>query len=418
MTQRKSFLIKVCAVVSSVAFFVLLLEAILALAQINTKSNVRFVPGRGSTYLPHSYYRHTKEGFSEGYFNSHGFRDHERSYTKPKDTFRIIILGDSYVEGLQVALEDAFPALLEKKLNENSGSLKFEVLNLGQAGFGTADEYMRYLNFGIKYQPDLVILAFLTGNDIRNNSKVLNNEGFAFYFRFDESGHLALDRSVMNDYQSSLTPLSKIFKFIKRNSYLASLISERLYLLNWQLRKDRIRKMLEQTDNQNKPATAERRVQKHLDVLSDLNIYLPKMTNRWKEAFAITKAALLKFRKSVEENGNRFVLVTLSNAEQVHPSVQKRLVREYGSLFDFEQPDRIIENFAKRENIAYLKLMPAFREYHLRTGKYLHGFRGDDAGHWNENGHKLAAEQIFAFLKENHLVAAGEPGATERELTL
>ena len=149
----------------SIVITIIALEAWLAVTQINAKSYDRSVPGKGSTYMPGAYYRHTKEGFSEGYINSHGFRDYERSYEKPKDTFRILVLGDSYVEALQVALQDSFTAILEKTLNENSTSTKFEVLNLGQSGFGTADEYMRYLNFGVQYSPDLVLLAFLTGND-------------------------------------------------------------------------------------------------------------------------------------------------------------------------------------------------------------------------------------------------------------
>ena len=139
MTQSRTAILKIFASFSGVIVFLFLMEAVLAIAHINTKSNVRFIPGMGSTYIPHAYYRHTKEGFSEGYFNAHGFRDYERSYTKPKGTFRILVLGDSYVEALQVALENSFPALLEKKLNENSTSTKFEVLNLGQSGFGTAD---------------------------------------------------------------------------------------------------------------------------------------------------------------------------------------------------------------------------------------------------------------------------------------
>src|SRR5919108_559664 len=157
-----------CAVFFSFVLFLLVLEAVLSITHINTKSNVRFIPGLGTTYVPHAYYRFTKEGFSEGYFNSHGFRDYERTDNKPSNVFRIIVLGDSYVEALQVELEKTFPALLEKKLNENSTSAKFEVINLGQSGFGTADEYMRYVNFGAKYDPDLVILAFLTGNDFRD----------------------------------------------------------------------------------------------------------------------------------------------------------------------------------------------------------------------------------------------------------
>src|SRR6266851_1141148 len=45
--------------------------------------------------------------------NSHGFRDKERTYEKGKDVFRIVVLGDSFSEALQVPLEKTFPYILE-----------------------------------------------------------------------------------------------------------------------------------------------------------------------------------------------------------------------------------------------------------------------------------------------------------------
>jgi lysophospholipase L1-like esterase len=373
----------------------LALEFWLVVARINTKNNLRYIPHKGSTYIAHAYYRHTKEGFSEGYFNSHGFRDYERTYEKPANTFRILVLGDSYAEALQVALENAFPALLEKKLNENSRRVKFEVLNLGQSGFGTADAYMRYLNFGIKYSPDIVLLAFLTGNDIRDNSKILNGE-VAFYFVFDRNGDLVLDDSLFDNYEKTRTLPKKAFQSLKQHSYLVSLISERIYLLSYQWRRDHIEKVLA-VNRQDKS-------QPGMPEFSDFNIYLPDMSDHWKQAFAITKALLSKFRETVEANGSQFLLVTLSNAEQVHPELQQKLKEKYNEAFNFEQPDRIIGEVAKREQMNHLELMPAFREHHLRTGMYLHGFGQSIGGHWNENGHRLAAEKIFDYLKEKELL--------------
>ena len=140
MTRFKSVALKFGILLSSLIFVAIAFETWLAFARINTKSNILFIPDKGAIFVPNSYYRHNQEGFSEGYFNSHGFRDYERSYQKDPNTFRVLILGDSYVQAIQVALSDSFPALLEQRLNENSTSMKFEVLALGMNGSGTAEE--------------------------------------------------------------------------------------------------------------------------------------------------------------------------------------------------------------------------------------------------------------------------------------
>jgi lysophospholipase L1-like esterase len=360
---------------------------------------VRHIPGKGTTYIPNAYYRYTKEGFSEGYINSHGFRDYERAYEKPANKFRILVLGDSYVEGFQVALHDTFPAVLEKKLNDASTNTRCEVLNLGQSGFGTADEYMRYLNFGVKYSPDVVLVAFLTGNDFQDNSKFLDGGNLRFYFAFDKSGNLELDRSLVDEYEKNLTLAKRAFHYVKENSYLASLVSDRAFLLRLQLRDY----YYGRSARRGQPKGAESAIPE----FSPLNIYLANASDRWKDAFAVTKDLLRKFRHSVEANGSKFVLVTLSNAEQVHAELQRQLENEHQVSFDFDRPDRVIGEFAGQENINHLALMPLFRKYHLQTGTYLHGFAGSKGGHWNENGHRLAAEKIFEYLEEKAFVPLG-----------
>ncbi len=386
-------------VVGAIVIFSVSMEIALGVLGINTKSTIRFIDGKGPTRVPHAYYRHSKEGFSEGYFNAHGFRDYERTYGKPKGTFRILVFGDSYTEGLQVPLEKTFPALLEKKLNENSDSRKFEVLNFGQSGFGTADSYMRYLNFGVQYDPDLVLLAFYTGNDFRNNSRILNGESLAFYFSFDENENLVVDSSLIDEYQKGLNIPKRIFQAIKQKSYLASLLSERIFLLRQQSKANYIRERL-QSDKEAGEGV--------LDEFSDLNIYLTKLAPLWKQAFGITEGGIQKFKNSVEQHGAKFVLVTLSNPEQIHFEIQQEVIKQHSVSFDFEQPDKFLEKFAIRNGVMFLKLLPVLKGYHIKTGRYLHGFDsskyGLGRGHWNEIGHQIAAETIFEFLHEQHLI--------------
>ena len=398
MARLKTFATHLAVSVLAVALLLVSLEVGLAFLQINTKSNVRFLLDKGTTHIPGAYYIHAKEGFTEGYFNSHGFRDRERSYQKPANTYRILVLGDSQVEAMQVALANSFPALLEKALNQHSPSIRFEVLSLGQSGFGTADDYMRYLNFGVEYSPDLVLLAVTTQNDIQDNSKFLSWESLRFYFIFDKDGNLVLDRSLFDAYEKNMTLPKRLFQSLKSHSYLASLISERLFLLRENFHKAWFKSSF--------PDIVPEKVgeNRKLDEFLEWNIYLPKLSPHWQEAFEITKGLILKFRASVEERGTKFVLVTLSNAEQIHPQRAEQLNKQYGLAFDYEQPDRVLEAFARQESITLLQLTPPFRNYHLKTGIYLHGFDSSIAGHWNENGHRLAAEEIFKFLTEKRLV--------------
>lgn len=398
MGRFKTFAINLGLVVLTLVIILGALEAALAITKFNTPSTVRVIPGKGTTYIPHAYYRHTKEGFSEGYFNSHGFRDYERIYEKPPGVFRILVLGDSYIEAIQVQLDDSFPALLEKTLNAHASSPRYEVLALGQSGFGTAEEYVRYLNFGVAYDPDLVVLAFLTGNDFRNNSKLLNHESVGFYYAFDHHHNLVLDRSLVDAYENNLSFPKRLFDELKTKSHLLSLISERVYLFRRQLLETR----MAEVHRDEEIAGDDKR--KGLDLFSDLNIYRTDLPPPWKETVEITKEIILNFKRSVEEHGSRFLLLGLSNAEQVHPEVGRELKNQYNIELDYEQPDRILENLAREHGVTFLKLMPAFREHHVKTGQHLHGFGSSHGGHWNQAGHRLAAELTFQFLKEQHIV--------------
>ncbi len=90
--------------------------------------------------------------------NSQGFRGkREYSLEKPPNTNRIVVLGDSVTLGHGVEDEETFSAVLEKRLSQIKPT---EVINMGVSGFGTAEELIQLRNVGLKYNPDLAILAY------------------------------------------------------------------------------------------------------------------------------------------------------------------------------------------------------------------------------------------------------------------
>ena len=57
----------------------------------------------------------------------------------------------------------------------------------------------------------------------------------------------------------------------------------------------------------------------------------------------------------------------------------------------------IMKKFCRTEYIPCLDLLPGFRSAD-RSGMQLH-FKSN--GHWNEDGHRLAANEVYAFLVTN-----------------
>src|SRR5262249_55373264 len=101
-----------------------------------------------------------------------GRRDLERPVAKSPGTYRVLLLGDSFVEAMQVPIEQTFARRLEAALTRPGGP-RVEVISMGVSGYGTTSQYLWYREHGRAYQPDLVLLSFYPGNDVRNNSPTL-----------------------------------------------------------------------------------------------------------------------------------------------------------------------------------------------------------------------------------------------------
>ena len=94
--------------------------------------------------------------------NPSGFRDLPRQFSKPANTKRIALLGDSLIEEVQVPFEKTAGSLLEQKLNASqhtpNQSEKWEVLNFGISGYGIGQCLLAYEEYAQKFSPDYVAI--------------------------------------------------------------------------------------------------------------------------------------------------------------------------------------------------------------------------------------------------------------------
>src|SRR6185436_12017198 len=109
------------------------------------------------SYLPQS-------GFTVS-FNAAGMRDIEHSIQKPIGVVRVLVLGDSFIEALQVPFEESFSSLLQQDLGSQMAG-RVEVINASVSGWGTDDELKYLTSYGRQWQPDLILVAMTLYNDI------------------------------------------------------------------------------------------------------------------------------------------------------------------------------------------------------------------------------------------------------------
>ncbi|HXK26219.1 MAG TPA: SGNH/GDSL hydrolase family protein [Myxococcota bacterium] len=88
--------------------------------------------------------------------NSDGFRDDEYPLEKGA-RWRIIFLGDSLTFGWGVEKDQTFEALLERALQAKRPT---EIINFGAGNYNTEQEVNLFLEKGLRYRPDQVVLFY------------------------------------------------------------------------------------------------------------------------------------------------------------------------------------------------------------------------------------------------------------------
>ena len=325
----------------------------------------------GLTLRPHAEGWYTEEGRAYVQVNSAGMRDIERSRAKPPGTLRIAVIGDSYTEAIQVAREDAFPARLETHLNGCASNV--EVLNFGVSGFGTAQQLLTLRQKVWHYAPDIVLLAFFPSNDVVNNSRELEPDKLRPFFVV-ENGRLALDDSFRS--QRAYRVLSSApYRFLRQHS--------RVLGLALKARKG----WMGMTAKQGGP-----------ELGLDWAVFQPPPSPAWTRAWEVTEHLLAAMHEEVTGHGATLAMTSITEAAAVHPSQAERAryAAQLGAP-DFLYAERRLAAFAGKRGIAFLPLTDGMNA--RSGGEYLHGFGASAGnGHWNEHGHRTAAQLMGEFL--------------------
>jgi hypothetical protein len=326
--------------------------------------------------------------------------DREYVAVKPKNTFRVAVLGDSFAEALQVPATETFWSVLGTELNRcpSLSGQRVEVLNFGVSSYGTAQELIMLRDRVWAFSPDVVLLAFAPVNDVRNNLRALEQDELRPYFVL-QNGTLVPDMSFRNSprFRQKQT-------LVNRTIYRLINYSRLLQLVNG-IRDDIVTRRAAQNQigipgSNQVGQPVQEKTANTTEIGVDDKAYTEPTTPAWKEAWQVTEALLSQMNREVKEHHAGFLVVVLTSGPQVTPDLQARnafMARLKTS--DLFYPDWRIQTVADREHFDVFSLGPIFAKYAAEHQIALHGFGAFlNLGHWNRDGHRLAGETISERL--------------------
>jgi hypothetical protein len=373
--------LKHCGIILASALFALIMcEVTLRALDISYPVFDDYDESRGVRLRPRKQGWYRAEGEAYLQINSLGYRDREHDRVKPANTVRIAVLGDSFVEARQVALENTFWHRLGGELEtcHAFGDRSIEMLSFGIGGYNTSQEYLTLQEHVLDFSPDIVLLVLFAGNDIEGNWRSPEESGG---WRIPAPTHKLMDGQLVIDSTFDRSPLRRMLYESVHASRMVELINEarrRIRIIRWRSSRD------EETE-----------------IGLGTAVFQATHSQQWEQAWLVTEALLAEMNNMVRERGAKFVVATVPAALEVTPDRARRqeIERRLG-IDNFFYPDERIARIGAKWVFPVYGLTKELQELAERQRMFLHGFRNTKLGfgHLNEQGHEVVAKLLAAKM--------------------
>ncbi len=287
--------------------------------------------------------------------NSLGLRGAEVAASKPHGVKRILVFGDSYVFGVGLDEQHTLSARLERMLG--AAGQRYEVVNLGVAGYSTDQEYVLFRELAPRLAPDIVVLVVCDNDFEGNRLDFVYRQYYKPRFKLEADGRLGADLRQA----PPLRPAQRVKLWLGRHSNAWNLVRSR--------------------------ESAMPRLQALLD-LFQVGVPHPSSDDPVRLMLAFQRA----FRDDSQALGAAFVTLNSAHARENTPLFQslRPLLREQG--------------------IRFLGLEGMLGEARSREPERHWDF-GKDA-HWNVDATRLVASVLANYLRQEGLVPAAAAAAS------
>jgi hypothetical protein len=337
--------------------------------------------------------------------NSQGWRTPDFTQMKSDDVFRVLVLGDSFMAGLQVNDEEIFSSVLRNRLNAAGLGKRVEVITFGVPSWGTDQQYLALRQYGLKLNPDLVMVAFYAQNDVAETDLMLRSFTNTYPKPFFD---LRDGRLIELPFVDSTPIPIKVGRRLAADLRVYPMVRDALLTMPFAHRvlfRLGIVGVVPQENESPKPE--DESLWRWPDRWRrQVGVFELRPWADWSRAWAISEALLRRMHAEATSTGARFLLLGVASPIEVMPQeVLAGLIASRRGDFDADQPTRRLKEISTQEGIDFVSMVPAFRN---RIGNSAQTFedlflRCD--GHWTPAGHRLAAE-----LAATEVIARLRPG--------
>lgn len=245
------------------------------------------------------------------------------------------------------------------------------------------------------YHPDMIILAFTPSNDVRNNSRALEQDVPLRPYFVIQGDQLVADMSFRESpvFRRKLSLFNQLL-------YEAINYSRILQVANSVRDRYVTRRKYEQTGGGSGMTDAG--TANGPEAGLDYSAFRPPKDEKWVDAWRVTEGIITQMNREVRERGASFFVVVVTDGSQVNPDpgIRLSLVRTLG-VPDLFYAGQRLSQLGAREHFPVLDLGPPFQAYAEQNRRPLHGFDPKQSlGHWNQEGHRLASDLISKELCE------------------
>lgn len=396
MLLKKHMLTNYLLLILSIFFTFLAAELFCRLVQPSQKNGnhhnlfCEYDSNLGWKHKPNSNNLHIESEYRvKEFFNSKGIRGPEYFYEKPKDEFRILILGDSFAEGYTVNFENLFSEVIKQELKNRK--INCAVINAGTGGYSTDQEYLFFKNEGKKYRPDLTVLMFCQ-NDVWYNTQPKYWRGYKPYFQIMD-GKLVLmnvpcpkpDTNILKIKQKP----NSIKKWLLDNSLVCNIINNFIRTNRWAL-KIALRVNLVEVKK----------------VPSEFYVFKKNYKFTYDNAWRITEAIIFELKKETFFINSRLLVFYIPADAGIYKRSWEILKENYGlddKEWDIGQAGIVLKDICKKRSIDFIDPTEKFRAEAKNLqdiGSRLY-FSKDK--HWTIQGHRLAGKLLGDFIYEHYL---------------